>query len=78
MWFIELQNKLKLVEGWLRSHPSYPAMDGCNNFYADGSYYAFETEDGVDGEWNFEMILQSGSSAKEFDVNKAIDVDNVI
>ena len=30
----------------------YPAMDGCNNFYADGSYYAFETEDGVDF-WNW-------------------------
>ena len=32
-----------------------------------------EFTDGVEGDWNFEITLPSVSSAREFDVNKAID-----
>lgn len=43
----------------------YPAMDGCNNFYADGSYYAFETEDGMSF-WNMiELKVHNGEIQKE-------------
>lgn len=43
----------------------YPAMDGCNNFYADGSYYAFETEDGMSF-WNMiELKVHNGQIQKE-------------
>ena len=38
-----------------------------------GSLYKTEFTDGVEGDWNFEITLPSVSSAKEFDVNKAID-----
>lgn len=38
-----------------------------------GSLYKAEFTDGVEGDWNFEITLPSVSSAKEFDVNKAID-----
>lgn len=38
-----------------------------------GSLYKTEFIDGVEGDWNFEITLPSVSSAKEFDVNKAID-----
>lgn len=43
----------------------YPAMDGCNNFYADGSYYAFETEDRMSF-WNMiELKVHNGEIQKE-------------
>lgn len=43
----------------------YPAMDGCNNFYADGSYYAFETEDRMSF-WNMiELKVHNGKIQKE-------------
>lgn len=38
-----------------------------------GSLYKTEFTDGVEGDWNFEITLPSVSSAREFDVNKAID-----
>lgn len=38
-----------------------------------GTLYKTEFTDGVEGDWNFEITLPSVSSAKEFDVNKAID-----
>lgn len=38
-----------------------------------GSLHKTEFTDGVEGDWNFEITLPSVSSAKEFDVNKAID-----
>ncbi len=38
-----------------------------------GSLYKAEFTDGVEGDWNFEITLPSVSSAREFDVNKAID-----
>ena len=38
-----------------------------------GTLYKAEFTDGVEGDWNFEITLPSVSSAKEFDVNKAID-----
>ena len=38
-----------------------------------GSLHKAEFTDGVEGDWNFEITLPSVSSAKEFDVNKAID-----
>lgn len=38
-----------------------------------GSMYKAEFTDGVEGDWNFEITLPSVSSAREFDVNKAID-----
>lgn len=38
-----------------------------------GSLYKTEFTDGVEGDWNFEITLPSVSSAKEFDVNNAID-----
>ncbi len=38
-----------------------------------GTLYKTEFTDGVEGDWNFEITLPSVSSAREFDVNKAID-----
>lgn len=38
-----------------------------------GTLYKAEFTDGVEGDWNFEITLPSVSSAREFDVNKAID-----
>lgn len=38
-----------------------------------GSLHKTEFTDGVEGDWNFEITLPSVSSAREFDVNKAID-----
>ena len=38
-----------------------------------GSLYKAEFTDGVEGDWDFEITLPSVSSAREFDVNKAID-----
>lgn len=38
-----------------------------------GALYKTEFTDGVEGDWNFEITLPSVSSAREFDVNKAID-----
>lgn len=38
-----------------------------------GILYKTEFTDGVEGDWNFEITLPSVSSAREFDVNKAID-----
>lgn len=38
-----------------------------------GTLYKTEFTDGVEGDWNFEITLPSVSSAKEYDVNKAID-----
>lgn len=38
-----------------------------------GTLYKTEFADGVEGDWNFEITLPSVSSAREFDVNKAID-----
>lgn len=38
-----------------------------------GTLYKTEFTDGVEGDWNFEITLPSVSSAREFDVNRAID-----
>lgn len=38
-----------------------------------GTLYKAEFTDGVEGDWNFEITLPSVSSAREFDVNKAIE-----
>ena len=38
-----------------------------------GTLYKTEFTDGVEGDWNFEITLPLVSSAREFDVNKAID-----
>lgn len=38
-----------------------------------GTLYKTEFTDGVEGDWDFEITLPSVSSAREFDVNKAID-----
>lgn len=38
-----------------------------------GTLYKTKFTDGVEGDWNFEITLPSVSSAKEFNVNKAID-----
>lgn len=38
-----------------------------------GTLYKTKFTDGVEGDWNFEITLPSVSSAKKFNVNKAID-----